>query len=339
MHDWIRDALSAHVNEMPQVRVLYNNCYGGFGFSKQFKAFLLEHNALSASQKQERVDTIQYISMFARQILDSIEHKGLREILYIYHYHGFQNIMSKVLKVIQLEKEKITVLLNLEIVKNYLLNPDSTYNENVKTELKNVKLPIWLLKLTLTDDKLKSYTKEDLEQLITDYDEGTFMKELDETLTSTIHQLTTQLGQDIYNEIDGFVELEIQKSSDECTNNWMNMDKDRYTPFVKLLEKNSYANDIVWKHQRFYESYAIKYLVMCYLADSDKMSVLSPDTVYDFVLNTQIPLKKDVMEVVDETFGLLCAGGSCSKLAIATVPAILEWGVGEYDGLESVSVI
>ena len=45
------------------------------------------------------------------------------------------------------------------------------------------------------------------------------------------------------------------------------------------------------------------------------------------------------MEVVEETFGLLCAGGSCTKLAIATVPAILEWGVGEYDGLENISVI
>jgi hypothetical protein len=131
MHDWIRDALTAHVNEMPQVRVLYNNCYGGYGVSKPFKAFLVQHNGLSTSQKEERVDAVKYISMFARQLLDSSQHKGLREILYIYHYHGFDNIASKVSNVIQWEKEKITVLLNVEFVKNYLKNEYSKYNQKV----------------------------------------------------------------------------------------------------------------------------------------------------------------------------------------------------------------
>jgi hypothetical protein len=94
------------------------------------------------------------------------------------------------------------------------------------------------------------------------------MKELDDNLKSTIHQLTTQLGQDIYNQVDAFVENEQQKASDECKNNWMNIDKDKdkYTPFVKLLEKNSYTDEIVWKYQRFYERYAMKYIIMCYEA-------------------------------------------------------------------------
>ena len=228
----------------------------------------------------------------------------------------------------------------MEIVTNYLLNPESKYNQTqLNAEWSHVKLPMWVLKLALSENTLESYHKEELEQLLKDYEQLTFMKELDDTLTSTIHDLTTQLGQDIYTEIDSFVEFELKKDADECKTNWMNVDKDKYTPFVKLLEKNKYTDEIVWKYQRFYESYAIKFLIMCYMKNNDKMSVPSTNTIYDFVLNTEVPLKNDVMEVVEETFGLLCAGGSCSKLAIATVPAILEWGVGEYDGLESVSVI
>ena len=339
MHEWIREALQIRVDGLPQVRVLYNNCYGGYGYSKQFKAFLEEHNSRSTTRKEERIDVVKYISMFANQLLDSGLYKGLREILYIYHYHGFDSITSKVNKVIQMEKEKLNVLLNVEIVTSYLQKPDSKYNQ-ANAELRSLKLPMWVLNLTPIDTKLQNYTKEELEVLLIDYYEGTYMTKIDDTLTSTVHQLTTQLGQDIYNEIDSFVELEQKKESDACKNNWLNFDKNKYKCFTSLLAKNGFADEIVWHYQRFYEKYAIKYLIKCYLANSDKMSLsLSSNTVYDFLSNTQVPLKKDVMDVVEETFGLLCAGGSCSKLAITTVPAIIEWEVGEYDGLENVYIV
>jgi hypothetical protein len=340
MHEWIREALKVHVHGLPPIRVLYNNCYGGYGYSKQFKAFLEEHNGRSTTQKEERIDAVKYISMFATQLLDSGLYKGLREILYIYHYHGFDSIISKVSKVINMEKEKLSVLFNVEIIRSYLNSPNSKYNE-VKDEVSPMKLPIWVLKLTPIDTKLANYTKQELEVLLNDYYEGTYMTELDETLSSTIHHLTTQLGQDIYNELDSFVENEQLKASDACKNKWLDFDKNKYKVFTSLLAKNGFTDDIVWHYQRFYEKYAIKYLFKCYLDNSDMMSAASssPDTVYDFVFNTQVPLKKDVMDVVEETFGLLCASGSCSKLAITTVPAILEWEVGEYDGLENVYVV
>ncbi len=44
------------------------------------------------------------------------------------------------------------------------------------------------------------------------------------------------------------------------------------------------------------------------------------------------------LEQAHKTFGLICASGLHCKLAIAHIPQIVEWKVGEYDGLERVCI-
>lgn len=336
MYGLIKDALRKHVDGQPPIKVLYNNCYGGYTLSKSFKAFLHDMKDLPAS-KEERTNAVQHIAPFAASLLDSGFFKGLREVLYLYHYHDFGNVVFLVKKVIQLEKDKLNILLNIENIRMYLEDPTSKFKEEPTSTANVHDLSLWMLTMPSTN-KLEKFTKQQLQDLFSLYERDDVLKEMTDTLTHSIQKLTTILGEELYNEVDRFVEFEQEEYTHS---NWWSVDeKNKFKAFTSLLQANGYTNDLVWRYQKFYDKYAMKFLIMAYA--SQQTSTSSPhedNTMYDFVFKTHIPLKKDVMDKVEETFGLLCASGSCSQLAIATVPPLLEWEVGDYDGLENVYVV
>ena len=343
MYGCIKDALRKHVDGQPPVKVLYNSCYGGYTLSKPFKAFLHDMPASTAS-KEERTNAVRQIVPFAASLLDSGLYKGLRGILYLYHYHDFGNIMTLAKKVIQLEKEKLNVLVNIETIRMYVEEPSSKFKEEpASIDDLTSHISLWTLKISSNDNKLEKYTKQQLVDLLSLYEKCDFLKEIIDALTQTTNKLTTLLGQDLYNEVDRFVELE-QKNEfgfiKYMHSNWWSIDeKNKFKAFTSLLKANGYANELVWRYQKFYDKYAMKFLIMAYASQLSNSSTHEDNTIYDFVFKTHIPLKQDIMDKVEETFGLLCASGPCSQLSIATVPPLLEWNVGEYDGLENVYVV
>lgn len=345
MYGWIKDALKKHVDGQPPVKVLYNNCYGGYTLSKPFKEFLCDKYDFT-TLKDERTKAVQYIAPFACHLLDSGLHPGLREILYLYHYHDFGNIMTQVKKVIQLEKEKLNVLLNIENIRNYLEDPASKYKEDTTATSSGhntSQLSLWMLKVPVQHLILARHTKQHLEEQLAEYEKGGFSKEMIDTLTQTIKQLVSTLGQELYDEIDRFVEQEQKNELGTIKythSEWWAIDeKNKFSSFISLLNKNGYTNDVVWRYQKFYDKHAIKFLLSTYASQQDITDINDKQTVYDFVFKKHIPLTQDVINKVEETFGLLCASGSCCKMAIATVPPLLEWSVGDYDGLENVYVV
>lgn len=346
MYAYIKDALQKHVNNKPVVKVLYNNCYGGYTLSKPFKVFLHDKQTFT-TMKEERTSVIQYIRPFAVSLLDSGMYKGLREILYLYHYHDFGNIMSLVRKVIQLEKDKLNVLLNIEMIRIYLEDPTSKFEEDPEdtwytaTALDTTHLSLWRLKIVFNDNQFEKYTRQQLQNLLSLYEKSDFLKDMSDTLTQTSKKLTTLLGQEIYDKIDRFIELE-QKSECEAikytlSNRWGINETNNFNPFITLIQTNGYTNELVWRNQKSYDKYAMKFLIMTYA--SQQSYTHKHDTIYDFVFNKHIPSEQEVMDKLEETFGLLCASGPFSQLAIATVPPLLEWNVGDYDGLENVYVV
>jgi hypothetical protein len=341
MYGSIKDALRKHVQGQPPIKVLYNNCYGGYTLSKPFKAFLHDKQDFT-TLKEERTRAVQHITTFATSLLDSGICKGLREVLYLYHYHDFGSIVALVRKVINLEHEKLNVLVNIETIRIYLEDPTSSFKEESAS---TSHLSLWMLKIPSNDNTTyKKYTKQQLQDLLSLYEASDSTKEMIDTLTQATNKLTTLLGQDLYDQIDRFVELEQMNERGNIKythSDWWSIDeKNKFKTFMSLLLANGYTNDLVWRYQKFYDKYAMKFLIMAYASQqTNNTSPHEDDTVYDFVFKTHIPLKQDVMDKVEETFGLLCASGACSQLAIATVPPLLEWSVGDYDGLENVYVV
>jgi hypothetical protein len=115
--------------------------------------------------------------------------------------------------------------------------------------------------------------------------------------------------------------------------------KSTYNEFDKLsfcdaVTKRGVADDHAWRNQTFYNRYAIMYLLSI-----QRQSKNVEEHIRDLVEDRFVEVDDDNLQGrAEETFGLLCASGRYSKLAIAQVPALLDWTVSEYDGLERVNV-
>lgn len=339
MHEWITNALKEYVNGQEHVKLLFNNCYGGFRFSKPFIAYLQEQDNLITEEchlydTMMRVKAVPYISPFAVHILNMEQYNGLKNILYIYHLHSLDVIFKKVQRVIQLTKNRSIILDNLDKIATYVANINDMFARSEVSVINQGKPGLWNLKVPLSKTKISSFSCTQLKELLCEYESSDLKKEINDDLKGAIEALILTLGKSLFEEIEDF--LDIQLNREKESHRHPEIDKYKYSSFISILSKEGYHSDLTWKYQMVYNQYAIKYLIDKYMKSLDPSHQHS---IFDFVFNEECPVDIEVMKKVEETFGLLCASGGCAKLAIATVPPLLEWEVREYDGLENVHVL
>lgn len=92
-------------------------------------------------------------------------------------------------------------------------------------------------------------------------------------------------------------------------------DTDFYQKVGELGEKN----EKVWAAQRH--------------LDHDIMIFLHRRCLHEGSIQQQ-----DMSHAAYQAFGLICASGTYCQLAVQEVPQIVEWAIGEKDGLETVVI-
>jgi hypothetical protein len=159
--------------------------------------------------------------------------------------------------------------------------------------------------------------------MVSEYDEGKILVEHETKLK--IHKEKLE-GMDKY-----LIMKEFVKNMMEAQSTYNGWDK---LSFCDAVRERGVADDHAWRNQTFYNKYAIMYLLSI---QRDSKNV--EEHIRDLVDDRFVELDDDNLQGrAEETFGLLCASGRYSKLAIAQVPALLNWAISEYDGLERVYV-
>lgn len=67
--DYVFTALKELSDELPEVKVLYNKAYGGYGYSSQFERHFpnLKQDLSALTLKQERIKHVAYVEQFGKQ--------------------------------------------------------------------------------------------------------------------------------------------------------------------------------------------------------------------------------------------------------------------------------
>jgi hypothetical protein len=244
-------------------------------------------------------------------------------------------------KIYELQNEKSNVLVNVKKIIDYLTNPCSQYKTHLQRVSTHNEVPMWILKISFTEKQLATYTKQSLEALINNYNQGDFMLQIEENILDLTNQMKEKLGNILFEDIGTFLNKRVkQKQNDSKSALLPSSEPYKYTPFISLLKKFGFSADVVWKYQRFYNKYAIMYLFHRYTTKTETdLDTECGEVLYDFLFDKSISITQRIVDKMEETFGLLCAGGGCSKLAICMVPPLLQWDVSDYDGLEHVHIV
>jgi hypothetical protein len=340
IYERIRQALMDKVSNLPKQKVLYNACYGGFGFSKEFNAFFLKdvelRDSVSTRDYDKRQIAIPYIIPFADDVIQrtSSTCPYLRDMLYVVQKYNVNKLFADVNHIIKTENDLQLMARNVQSLRDYL-------QSNPTIPAKPMPISHWVLMFIKTN--FLRYHPTELKHLLIQYDEGVLQKEYLEKLNSLEQGVKALLpDDDIYTSIKTFC-IEHTKQEQGKENMYVSTRLQEKNSFIKLLKKYGVDSDVTWYHQTYYDKVAIAYIIKRYknvlhvYEQYDTQDFASK--AYDIFTNAFENIDEDVIERAKERFGLLCASSTYSKLQIASLAALLEWDVQEYDGLEHVNIV
>lgn len=329
MFKWITDYLKEKVSSMPKVGVLYNNMYGGFRYSRAFKEFLLANNETVPNiygddGKDIRIRHVHSIASFGKHILETEMFKDLTEILCIHDAWNMKKVFEKLDRRRYKSKTVQTIRANYDKLKEYLKSPNSTYlSEDFENQGDSESQSDFCYYtpdahiLTYSHD-FSQYKKSDLLLISTD--------EILNEVTKEIQEIDTYVLDDIKNE--AIVE-QIYDFFDKFHSDPKNVDSfksENDLSFVESITKYGIDDVCSWRSKQMkFDSIAILFLL-------NKKNNTDGLNYFGTVSDT------DTIDSVFK-FGLVCASGTYCNLDVAYVPALIDWEVGEYDGLENVYVV
>lgn len=340
IYERIRQALMEKVSNLPKQKVLYNACYGGFGFSKEFNAFFLKdaelRDSVSTRDYDKRQVAIPYIIPFADDVIKktSSTYPYLRDMLYIMQKYNVNKLFADVHHIIKTENDLQLMERNVQSLRDYLQN-------NPTVPEKPMPISHWVLMFIKTN--FLRYHPTELKQLLTQYDKGVLQKEYLEKLNSLEQEVKALLpDDDIYTSIKTFyIEHSMQEQGKEKW--YISTTLQEKNSFIRLLIKYGVDSDVTWSHQTCYDKVAVAYIIKQYknifhvYEQYDTQGFASK--AYDIFTNAFENIDEVALESAKERFGLLCASSTYAKLQIASLAALLEWDIQEYDGLEHVNIV
>jgi hypothetical protein len=325
----IRSALRNKSKELPPIKVLINKCYGGYQINEAFKAFVMGavgHDEAWIEDdigitKDSRVEYTKYIVPFASHLLSV--YPFMWSALYMYWKYSmervcnFANSWIQSQKIVRMTEGKIHRL--RELIDNPLMHGKRTYTNN--NDMKSI---------SLSDLRYKDIRNLRLEGLTMEsYKQG--LSELLEYLGNKVEDCQTYylegctlIGEDRFKDIIHFFE--------ENTT----IPLPRMTSFVQAIGKyglEAYKHCVVAGTQ--FDSQAMTYIFA--KLNASAVECQSGDFTFDAILGTQIVDVDEALKLkAMESFGLDCAGGLSSMLAIAEAPNLIDWNIKEYDGKEAI---
>lgn len=334
IYEMIRDALIETVKELPKQRILYNDCYGGFGLSKEFNAFYLkdEHDSIHKKDYESRKNALPYVIPFAEYVIKSVStnHPYLRDVLYMFHKYKLNDVFSGISQILKTEKDLQLMEENANNLRQYLENDPVTTGSPSP-------ISHWVL---LFKPNFQRYNPQDLRDLLVKYDNGELQKEYTDKITQLQHNIVSLISYEWFQQMKAFY-VDHEKQKEEASKQSFHSRIHDKRPFVKLLNKYGIDHNETWSYQSYYNTTAIFFMLCLYglVTHTYNKEQYDKNKVYDIFHDEFTVIDDKVLTCAKETFGLLCASSTYAHLKIAEVSALLEWDIYEYDGLEKVVTV
>lgn len=165
--------------------------------------------------------------------------------------------------------------------------------------------------------------------IYTHYDLGNVFKKIKQAKyrneKPVIPSMSETMIENIIHSLDYYFDAEQQdmKSPFFKRKNWRHKHDNQSDPmeFEEAIKHYGETHWAIWKCQMHYDEQAMRFLIL-------------------FPSSLSIPsLDDDTKTEVYEKAGLLFASGKFSKLQIAEVPALVDWSLTSYQGLETVNLV
>lgn len=330
MFTWITEYLKEKVIDMPKVGVLYNNTHGGFGYSHAFKEFLHADESIDPRtinddyNKDNRIKHVHNIRPFGKHMLEMETFNELKDVLCIHDVWNLDTVFKKLDRRRYRSETKRAIIENNSKLKKYIKSTKSKYVAEDfinKEDYENQDFHYYTPDASILTHSLdfSKYKKSDLLAISAD---------------KTLNKLTKEI-QDIDAYVRDIIKNEgIVKEIYEFFENFHNDRKNRDSfysknehSFVESIKKYGIDDVCSWRSkQTKFNSIAILFLLKK-KKDTDGLNYFGTITDNDIINKTVFK------------FGLLCASDTYCDLDVAYVPALIDWEVGEYDGLENVYVV
>lgn len=335
--DMIRESIVDYVSNLPTRLVLYNNCFGGHGYSPEFKRYLKDitgEKSITSKilSKESRENHVHHITPFGRSSLDRMSQycECIIDVLYIFRKYDFNSIAKLLNYIHSKETELQNVIRNGKMLKEYL---NSSPNEPV-IDNKIYSTPSeWCL--IFSKCNFTRYKIGELQELLAKHENGEYVNKLSIMIDEAKTKIIERISEPLLIELNEFVlEKEKQNKAERKANPWHASEEG--LSFLESVEKYGFENDFYWNNQTYYDTNALRFIL-------DKYKYIKKNEneqlVYDIVVEDYVMIQDDMLSEVEEYFGLLCASGPYSKLDIAEIPALVDYRIGEYDGNENVYIV
>jgi hypothetical protein len=340
LYDIIRSAFMEKVKDLPKQKILYNACYGGFGFSKEFHAYLLKEQRqqdtyqglenIAIREYDKRQLAVPYITSFAETIIHSISETFpyFEDLLYCFQRYDLNNVFSDIEQIIKHEKDIAIMDKNVTLLREYLQNEPVIPTTPLKVSH-------WVVSFVKTN--FTRYHPKELQRFLDEYDRGEVMNYYIQKSEQRKDNILQKLSENMFIGMKEFY----TKFEEELAQEDYRLSTQDKNSFVKLVNKHGIATTQTWNHQSYYNVSAVFYLLDLYQKVDDvypKNSVRE-NKLYDVFQNQFVDREETLLHTMKETFGLLCASSTYAKLKITELSALLEWDIVEYDGLERVHTV
>lgn len=334
--DLIRSSILEHVSTLPERRVLYNDCYGGYSYSKEFKTYLEDTIGqrdvyTEMFSQASRENHIAYIIPFGKLSLATVSEsfECIIDTLYIFAKYDFNKIATLLESILSREYELNNLTHNGELLKQFLesspiepeIDPD---NYHPPTE--------WCL--LFSKSNFRRYKTSELKELLQRHKEGQYTTDIFSRIEKTKNEILEYIPESMLADLKEFVIM--KRKQRQSKNDTLSFQVNDRKSFLKSVLVRGFDSDMHWRHQTYYDQDAIQFVLEKYKFIKKNEN---KQLVYDVVSEKYIPIETNLLASVEENFGLLCASSPYSKLGIACIPPLVDYRVGDYDGKENVYVV
>lgn len=303
----IYQCLFEESKKLPMTDVLYNNIHGGYGFSRDFNN---SHYFERTSKLTNRVCVMNHIKDYGARKYSELPF--IARLISIYTHYNLKDAFRVIKKIDALESTVIAQQTNL---KSLLGVDDLSFGDEERTESFEYKV---------YDDHFK--------RLVARYTKSSLIHCFESGIEKNLQSITNlkealQLTDDIVGKIKTSLkysfpeEVENNKKPWYDRNKW-EMGKDGHTmSFIEAIDFYGERHWAIWKCQQRFDEAAMRFLIQ------------HPD-----VLPVPEAIDQMTLEDITTSMGLMCASGRYCNLVIGKAPQLVDWYIGEYDGLESICI-
>jgi hypothetical protein len=347
----IHDTLLDEANKLPKIQVLYNVKYGGFGLSPTFKQFistisnenteyedtqsiLIPKNSSVRYYYKERIHPIRFIRPFALKMLE--KYPSLFDIIYLYEKYKLSYGMKWVDLVINRRNEMERVEQRMCILQEYVHDTSKHGDKVLGTQMYSIQKGDTFYNCANSPFfKYEGFTKESYEQGIKYLEE--YISNIDNNENLYRKNAIDLVGNIVFDEMISFLQQKTIKTKQTKDIQF----NDKYS-FAEALKEHVEGDIDVWEYQNSFCRETIAFLLFKreqHIKECENNNVMNTN-VFDYVKEKQcIVVDEETKEGVLNQFELQLASDTYCSLKIDEVPQILDWSIGDYDGLENINLM